>query len=82
MQMKRRQRARELPACLQESSTPYLTTIHASRNIVQDDGYERQGKLRFNTELVVDVRLNRAHGKMGGDLQPGCLADRLLTADW
>ena len=32
MQMKRRQRARELPACLQETSTPYLTTIHASRN--------------------------------------------------
>ena len=32
MQMKRRQRARELSACLQESSTPYLTTIHARRN--------------------------------------------------
>ena len=30
--MKRRQRARELSACLQESSTPYLTTIHARRN--------------------------------------------------
>ena len=35
MQMKRRQRARELPACLQESSTPYLTTIYASRNNIR-----------------------------------------------
>ena len=35
MQMKRRQRARELSACLQESSTPYLTTIHASRNDIR-----------------------------------------------
>ena len=35
MQMKRRQRARELPACLQETSTPYLTTIHASRNNIR-----------------------------------------------
>jgi len=34
MQMKRRKRARELPACLQETSTPYLTTIHASRNYI------------------------------------------------
>ena len=32
MQMKRRQRARELPACQQKDSTPYLTTIYASRN--------------------------------------------------
>ena len=36
MQMKRRQWARELSACLQESSTPYLTiTIHASRNNIR-----------------------------------------------
>ena len=35
MQMKRRQRARELPACLQEFSTPYLTTIHSSRNNIR-----------------------------------------------
>ena len=35
MQMKRRQRAIELPACLQETSTPYLTTIHASRNNIR-----------------------------------------------
>ena len=35
MQIKRRQRAKELPACLQKNSTPYLTTIHASRNNIR-----------------------------------------------
>ena len=36
--MKRRQRARELPACLQKMSTPYLTTRHASRNNIRFSG--------------------------------------------
>jgi hypothetical protein len=35
MQMKRRQRARELPVCLQKTSIPNLTTIHASRNNIR-----------------------------------------------
>ena len=35
MQMKHRQQVRELPVCLQKTSAPYLTNIHASSNNIR-----------------------------------------------
>ena len=73
MQIKRRQRARELPACLQKNSTPYLTTIHASRNNIRLS--EPQKSVRSVCKSVFTHKPSYPLGR--GKKRTGCMFSRL-----
>jgi len=73
MQMKRRQRTRELPACLQKTSTPYLTTIHASRKKIRLS--EPQRSVRSVCQSVFTHKFTFPIGK--GKKMTGCMFSRL-----
>ena len=72
--MKRRQRARELPACLQETSTPYMTTIriHASRNTYVLASHKEVYGLPAKACSRTNLRILEAEARKG---RAACSAD-------